>query len=93
MDPHWKQLCATLEMARADAREEVESDAEFDLLAGAHIDAEWKLLRAVAPDLEALAYKLEVFRDEQAYRLNDDAVHEVINGMIADLQRLSRRAA
>jgi hypothetical protein len=90
MDPHWRQLRATLEMARADAREEVENDLEFDLLACAHIDAEWAVLRAPAPDPEALIYKLEVFRDEEAYRLNDDAVHEVISGMIADLLRLAK---
>ena len=90
MDNHWRQLCATLEMARADASEEVDSDEEFDLLAEAHINAEWQVLRAPASDLEALAYKVTVFRDEQAYRLNDDAVHEAINGMIADLQRLAK---
>jgi hypothetical protein len=88
MDSHWEQLRATLEMARADALEDVENDLEFDLLAHAHIDAEWQVLRSPAPDAEALAFKMEVFRDEEAYRLNDDAVHEVINGLIADVRRL-----
>jgi hypothetical protein len=90
MDQHWRQLCATLEMARADANEEVDSDEEFDLLARAHIDAEWRVLTTPAPDLEALAYKLTVFRDEEAYRLERDAVHKALNGMIADLQRLAK---
>lgn len=90
MDAQWKRLRAMLEMARADAQEDVENDLEFDLLAHARIDAEQQVLRAPPSDAEALVFKMEVFRDEEAYRLNDDAVYEAINGMIADVRRLSK---
>lgn len=86
MVTEWQRACATLAMARTDALEEVESDAEIVLLGGAQSDAAWTLLTAPAPDAEALALKLEVFRDEEAYRLN--GVSELISVMIADARRL-----
>lgn len=46
------------------------------------------LLMAPAPDLAALTFKLEVFRDEENYGLVD--VEALIDEMIADAQRLGR---
>ena len=80
----WTELCADFTMAREDAREDVLSDEEIMLLGGAQCEASWRLLAAPAPDAAALAYKLEVFRDEQVYCLVDDTVHEVLKCMIKD---------
>lgn len=92
MMANWNQLCANLKMARADlADESVESDAEIDFFADAQRHAEWEILTTPAPDLEALAFKMEVFRDEEAYNLGNEAVREALNGMIADARRLTGR--
>ena len=93
MGEHWNQLCATYAMAREDAQEEVSSDEECTLLGTAHSDATWSLLIAPAPDLEALAYKLEIFRDEEMYELTEDRVGIILQAMIADARRLQEGRA
>lgn len=90
MNEHWNQLRANLELTRSDALEEVESDEEIMLLGSAQSDAAWLLLNAPAPDMAALACKLEVFRDEAAYELADDLVQTVLQAMIADARRLGQ---
>jgi hypothetical protein len=77
-------------MARDDAREDVDSDEEVSLLGNAHSEATWGLLTAPAPDLDALAYKLEVFREEAMWELVNERVQELFQALIADVRRLGR---
>ena len=75
-------------MARADCLEEVESDEENMLLGGAESDATWDVLTAPAPHHAALAFKLEVFRDNESYMLT--GVNVILDCMIADARRLGK---
>lgn len=82
---------ATFEMARADAGEDVHSDDEFALLDMALANATRELLMARAPHFAALAYKLEVFRDQEVYHARRDRVIEILDALIADTTDLHRR--
>jgi hypothetical protein len=88
----WLTACDTLVLARADALEEVDSDEEVTLLADAQCQARDVLIMTPAPDFEAVAVKLEVFRDEELHGLYKDAVDIYLNTIIADVCRLDREA-
>jgi hypothetical protein len=86
----WREVLDSYEVARADALEPVESDEEIDLLGGAQSAATERLLTAPAPDLEALAYKLEVFRREDCFALSLEYREPLFEALIEDLRRLGK---
>lgn len=83
---HARQL---LDIARKDALEDVDSDEEVNLLGFAQVEAADALLSLPAPDEQALAFKLAVFRDEEFYRRDGDTVVKCLNGFIADIERFA----
>ena len=85
--------CRTLDMARSDAREDVQSEDEFVLLDLALHNACRNVLLAPSPDLEALIYKLELFREQQMHLARSDRVAEIFDGLITDARRLNLPAA
>jgi hypothetical protein len=78
----------TYEMARLDAQETVESDEECGLLGHAQSEATWALMRSPAPDLTALAYKLEIFEGEDCFALCPSYREPLFAALIADARRL-----
>jgi hypothetical protein len=83
----------TYEMAKADAYAPHDyelSDDECMLLGTAHSDATWAMIFAPAPDLAALAYKLEAFEAEECFALNDEYRQPMVVAMIADVRRLGK---
>lgn len=83
--------CATYEMARRDAQESVESDEEVMLLGRAHSDATEALMLAPAPNLPALAYKLEAFAAEDCFTLSPQYREPLFAALVDDVRRLDRR--
>lgn len=81
---------AVYEMAREDAREDVENDEEIMLLGRAQSDATEALLLSPAPDLAALAYKLEAFATEDCFGLSPQYRDPLFAAIIADARRLSK---
>jgi hypothetical protein len=84
---------ATYEMARADAcvPAEIEgelSDEECEMLGSAQSHATSALLLAPAPDLAALAYKLEIFAFEDCFWLSPQYREPLFAALIADVRRL-----
>lgn len=79
---------AQFEMARQDAAEDVDSDAEFLLFDSALSDATRDLFDTPSPDLLSLTYKLQVFHDEEMYYARTFEVSRIINILIADVHRL-----
>lgn len=86
----WDEKCATYEMARLDNLEWIEDDKEGELISSAHTHALMSLLRSPAPDIAALAYKLQVYRDEDAHELY--VAPEIVDLMIGDARRLAVKA-
>lgn len=84
---------ANYEMAREDAREHVESDEECMLLGGAHSDATEALLLTEAPDLGALASKLETFAAEDCFALSPQYRDPLFAALLADVRRLVEQGA
>jgi hypothetical protein len=78
----------TYEMARDDAQEHVESDEECELLGHAQSEATWALMLSPAPDLTALAYKLEAFEAEDCFGLCPSYRQPLFAALIADARRL-----
>lgn len=91
-NPHaaWQSAVDRLAMARGDALEDVETDEEIMLLGGAQCEATYALLLTPAPNAEALAHKIAVFREEEVYRL--DNIGDFFDALIADVRRLGREA-
>lgn len=88
-DNAFRSARAAFEMARDDLRENVESDAEFSLFDTAFNDARRVLLTTPSPDVAALAYKLQVFQDEEIYHARADQIRAVLQVMITDACRLN----
>jgi hypothetical protein len=84
------EVRATYEMARDDAQEDVESNEECELLGKAHSEATEALLLSPAPDLAALAYKLEAFATEDCFWLSPQYREPLFNALIADVRRIGR---
>lgn len=82
---------AKFEMARSDIGE-VEAEIEYELLDKALTEAESELLRTPSPNLMALIYKLEVFRDEELFDLHRVKVIEILTDLIGDAYRLGASA-
>jgi hypothetical protein len=82
---------AVYEMALADMRDaepEMDDDCVLTLYCSAATDAADALLLVPAPDMDALAYKLEIFGSEEVYRREDEGVTEVLDALIADVRHL-----
>lgn len=88
MDGQWEKVCATYAMACADAQEDVNSDEEITLLGTAHSLATERLLLAPAPDLDALACKLEIFDAEDCFGLSPQYREPLFAALLADVRRL-----
>ena len=83
----WDRLCASFEMARADAAECGESDTETNFYDGAFWKAWHTLLLAPAPDAAGLVRKLEMIRDQQAWEERDWPA--LLNTAIEDARRVA----
>ena len=79
---------ATYEMARDDAREPVESNEENELLGRAHSNATDALLLTPAPDLSALAYKMQVFAAEDCHALSPQYREPLFAALQSDVRLL-----
>lgn len=86
----FKSARAFYEMARDDALEHVESNEECELLGFAHSEAMDMLMLAHAPDMAALAYKLETFAAEDCFSLSPQYREPLLNALLADVRRLDR---
>jgi hypothetical protein len=91
-ESEWLHVCDTWDMARKDMDEAGDTDDEINLYGLAYCEAYCALIRTPAPNAAALARKLEVFRDEEAYGLVREAVDEFIGVMIDDVNRIGGRA-
>jgi hypothetical protein len=85
----FRQALALYDIARADALEPVESDAEASLLGLAHSEATISLLRTPAPDLAALSVKLEIFAVEDYFGLSPEYRDPIFGSLAADAWRLA----
>ena len=80
---------AIYEMARDDALEPAETDAECELLGHAHSEATSALLLTPSPDLAALAYKLDVFAAEDCFGLSPHYRDPLFTVLVADARALN----
>lgn len=85
---NWRSACETFAMAQADLRD-VESDEELGIFAGAQMMAMMTMLLTPAPDVAALARKLEVFRDEEAYGHIDETLLPIFAALVEDAHCLA----
>lgn len=86
MSAAWDTVLGSYRELRAKAEALTEADADWDTATIDQCDVADLLFETPAPDLPAVAIKLEVGRDEYGKFALPDRVHDLI---IADLKRLA----